>query len=161
MNSAFNLCTNLRVPRAACPDVPTKMHLFLRAQSSSTSLSSEDSFKAQSPNLTQISMSNAHVLMLYGDKQLYACPDAKKELFCTWVDGSEAKFTQIKLEEHIAQIHKLLALSCGSILLCTNSGNKKKELYSFGIASAAGIGQGDNPRTEQYKRLSYPEYKLS
>lgn len=125
---------------------------------SSSSMSNEEHFKSHTSGIRQISISNAHVLVLYGDKSLYASPDSKKELFGTWVEGSEGHFSQILLPDYITQVHKILALNNCSIMLCTNGITLKKVLYSFGLPSAPGVGQGDKPVLDSYQKLAYPEY---
>ena len=124
---------------------------------SSNHLANEEQVHPSAAGLKQISISATHSLLLYGDKQVFAAPESKKELFGSWVEGTDSQFNVVKLEEHIAKIHKVLALSTGSLLLCTDSKTNKREIYSFGQPSPA-LGQGANPGTDQYRRLDYPEY---
>jgi hypothetical protein len=124
---------------------------------SSNSLSSEDSNRPREQSLRQISMSSAHVLMLHKEKLLYACPGKKKELFGTWVEGSDTEFNSVKLPENIVRIHQVLALDCGSLLLCTNSTTKRKEILAFGLKSTPAMGNKTEV-PDAYYRLDYPEF---
>ena len=119
-------------------------------------LSSETKIKAGQSEAQQISLSSSHVLVLYGGESVYASPDTKKELFGTWVDGKDYQFSKIKFQDTIGKIFKVLALNCGSLILCMDTNTKKREIYSYGIKNAAGLGQGIEANPEQYERLCYP-----
>ena len=123
---------------------------------SSTSMSSEERFKPKQPDIKQISISNAHVLILYGGDTVYGCPDAKKEFYGTWVEGREGEFNKITFPDFVGKIHKVAALNAGSVILCTNKTTNHKELYSFGTSNSPTLGQGKNSNMEQYGKLDYP-----
>ncbi len=123
---------------------------------SSNHISNEEQVRPPAVGLKQISISGIHTLLLFGEKQVYAAPEAKKEVFGSWVEGSDSQFNPIKLDEQIAKVHKVLALATGSLLLCTSNKTGKRELFSFGQSSAC-LGQGAIVATDQYRRLDYPE----
>ena len=122
-----------------------------------TTISNEETIKPKQKDIQQISMSNAHILVLYAGNTVFASPDAKKEFFGTWVEGKENNFAKIKFPDNITKITKVLALNSGSIILCTDSVTKKPELYSFGSKGSAAVGQGSEVKQEQYQRLDYPK----
>ena len=111
----------------------------------------EDVLKSIARDLRQLAISNNHLLMLYGDKKLYASPETKKELFGSWVEFNGSKFGLLKLNPKILKITRIVAINCGSILLCDTE-TRKGVLYSFGIP-APGLGQGTNPQTDEYTPL--------
>eukprot|EP00826_Nyctotherus_ovalis_P030602 TRINITY_DN24423_c0_g2_i2.p1 TRINITY_DN24423_c0_g2~~TRINITY_DN24423_c0_g2_i2.p1 ORF type:complete len:344 (+),score=50.53 TRINITY_DN24423_c0_g2_i2:143-1174(+) len=113
----------------------------------------EEEFMPVSRDLRQVSVANKHVLMLYGDRQLYASPESKKELFGTWTEDYESKFCAVSLSSDILKVKKVLAINSGSILLCDTK-TSRGVLYSFGT-QAPGLGQGASVAAGQYARLSY------
>lgn len=123
---------------------------------SSASISGEERFKPKQPDIKQVSISNAHTLILFGYETVYGCPDAKKDLYGSWVEGKEGEFNKITFPDMVGKIHKVVALNTGSIILCTNKTNNHKELYSFGVSNAPALGQGKNSNMEQYGKLDYP-----
>ena len=124
---------------------------------SSSSYSSENSFRPKESKLTQVSISNTFCLQLCNEQKVFGCPGAKREYYGSWVEGSDDEFNLIKLPEEIGAVHKILALSSCSIFLVTSKISNKKELYSFGLKDFPGVGQGTHPLKDDYGRLDYDD----
>ena len=123
--------------------------------SSSASLS-ESRFTVKGKDPKQISISSVHALMLFGGNKLYGNPTGKKELFDPMTEGSGSEFALITLPEEIGEVKAVLALNCGSILLCTSKKTGRGELWSFGLKTEPGMGQGEHGKDlDKYKRLDY------
>ncbi len=121
-------------------------------------LANEETIKAQDPSVTQISVSSAHMLVLYNERQLYGSPGSKKELYSNFAEGSEGGFFLIRFGEEIDKIFKVLATGCGTIILCLSRISGHRELYSFGLPGSPLLGQTDHQLSDEYGRLEYPEY---
>ena len=126
--------------------------------SSSSLLSSEESIKPNEAQITQVSISDAHCVVLYNERNVYGCPGGRKELFGNFIESSSVGFCQIRFGEEIDRIYKVLALNCGTIILCTSLISGMKELYSFGLLGSPVLGQNDHQIMEEYGRLEYAEY---
>ena len=124
---------------------------------SSTNITNAESIKLKEPSITQISVSDQHAVILYGEQHIYACPGTKRELFGLLVEGADDEFNMIRFGEEIGNIYKVLALNCGTIVLLYSRLSDKKELYSFGLPGSSGIGQGGRSGSEEYNRLEYSE----
>ncbi len=118
---------------------------------------SEYRFTVKGKKLQQISVGPSHAVMLFANNTLYACPNEKKELFGAWADGATGEYYPIPLAEDIGEVKKVIAMACGTLMLCTNKKTGKMEARSFGKQGEVGIGQGAKKDLDQYLRLDYPE----
>ena len=123
-------------------------------------LTNEEPIKPQEQSVTQVSVSSNHVVVLYNERQLYGCPASKKELFGTFAEKGETSFLLVKFGEEIDKIYKVLAVGCGTIILCMSRISGHRELYSFGLMDSPILGQTDHQLSDEYGRLEYPEYDL-
>ena len=119
-------------------------------------LTSEATIKPQETNITQISMSSAHILVLYNERQVFGSPWSRKELFSSFAEEGD-DFCMIHFGEEIDKVYKVLAVSCGTIILCLSRISGHKELYSFGLLDSPVLGQCDHHLVDEYGRLEYPQ----
>jgi len=126
--------------------------------STQDTFTTEFSFKPHEPNVTQISFSSSHTLILYNEKQLFGCPVSHKELFANWIEvDKDGYFAQVKFGEEISKIYKVHATNSGTIILCMSLISGHKELYSFGLPDSPVLGQAYHFLFDEYGRLEYPE----
>ena len=123
----------------------------------STSITSEEAIKPSEPQVTQISISAFHSLILYNERQVYGCPASRKELFSNYIEGASTGYCLVRFGEEIDKVYKVLALNCGTVILCLSRISGHRELYSFGLLDSPVLGQSEHQLAEEYGRLEYPE----
>ena len=141
-------------------ELDNKFHCF-GANPERMMLSSEDqinnyTFSAKGKPI-QVSISKTHTLIVNDEGQLHAIPLENKELFGSWIDGSDSEQHQIVIHKNVEKVLAAQAINGGSVVLCKFKDQPLKQLMSFGLEKEPGCGQGDKVNQEKYMRLEYPE----